>query len=72
MYDVIQTLFQYLFSRLVQTCVIEKSMEPIYSFSNTNISRRTYVPPGHALPNSPQTVRRASFCKSSTARTSLA
>lgn len=32
----------------------------------------TYVPAGHALPNSPVTASRASFWKSSTARTSLA
>lgn len=32
----------------------------------------TYVPPGLALPNSPIAASRASFCKSSTARTSLA
>lgn len=32
----------------------------------------SYVPPGHGLPSSPLTESRASFCSSSTARTSLA
>lgn len=35
-------------------------------------SHKTYVPPGHGRPSSPLTASRASFCRSSTASTSLA
>jgi len=37
-----------------------------------NLENHAYVPPGHGLPRSPLTVSLASFCNSSTARTSLA